>query len=128
MSRIEGSAQHLRHKPGHAPEGSSPVGEHIADRILYTNRALTAVATSIMEEMLAFGRRRMTAQLDFIGSVPRCQDMATLVSAQLRYVEQASRDYTDELATMAEVVRHAAQHNGAELRPAEDAKAASDRG
>ncbi|MGG5818679.1 hypothetical protein [Falsiroseomonas sp. HW251] len=72
------------------------------------NLMLGEMASQVTQEMMDFAQRRMKAQAEFVASLP-LGDIKGLMEAQFRFLEQASRDYAEEIGHVADVVRKAGE-------------------
>jgi hypothetical protein len=70
------------------------------------NFMIGQMASQMTQEMVEFTQRRMKAQVEFMSSLPM-GDVKGMMEAQFRFLEQASRDYAEEIGHVAEVIRKA---------------------
>ncbi len=76
----------------------------LTDGPFAANLMLGQMASQITQEIVDFAGRRMRAQMDFVSTLPM-GDMKGMIEAQFRFMEQASRDYADEISHVSEVIR-----------------------
>lgn len=56
-------------------------------------------------ELLSFASRRLQAQAELCRSLGHCQELAEAVDVQRQFSERVSKDYSDEMGQLSEVVR-----------------------
>ncbi|WP_137177218.1 phasin family protein [Roseomonas sp. AR75] len=102
MSRIETPAPAPAQAQTHAGVAT------LLDGPFAANLALAGMAAQIAQEMMDFAGRRMRAQMDFVSTMPM-GDVKGMMDAQVRFLEQASRDYVAEIAQVTDVMRKAGE-------------------
>ena len=84
-----------------------------ANRMMQTQFvAAAAIPQAIMQanlamfsELLMFMGRRAKSQADFCASLGHCKEMSEAVEAQREFAEQVTRDYSNEVGQLSEIVR-----------------------
>ena len=75
-------------------------------------KAAAAIPQAIIEanwamaaEFLGFASRRLQAQADLCRSLGRCQELGEAVDLQRQFTERATRDYSEEVNQLSDVMR-----------------------
>lgn len=75
-------------------------------------KAAAAIPQAIIEanwalasELLSFASRRLQAQAELCRSLGHCQELAEAVDVQRQFTERVTKDYSDEMGQLSEVVR-----------------------
>ena len=75
-------------------------------------KAAAAIPQAIIEanwamaaELLSFAGRRLQAQAELCRSLSRCQELGEAVDLQRAFTERVTRDYSDEVNQLSEVVQ-----------------------
>jgi hypothetical protein len=68
-------------------------------------QAIVEANWAIASEFLSFASRRLQAQADLCRSLGRCQELGEAVDVQRQFTERVTKDYSDEVNQMSEVMR-----------------------